>query len=158
MIAEFGHFCLVLALAMAVVQSTLPLIGAARSEARLMAVGDLAAPVQFLLVAVAFGALMHGFVTSDFSLAVVTGNSHSLKPMLYKITGVWGNHEGSLLLWILALTGFGAAVAWFGDGLPAGLRARVLSVQGMIGLAFLAFLLFTSNPFARLDFSPLDSS
>ncbi len=156
MIAEFGHFCLVLAFGLALVQSTLPLIGAARGDAPLMAIGDMAAKVQFLLVAVSFGALTYSFVTSDFSLAVVTGNSHSLKPMLYKVTGVWGNHEGSLLLWIMALTGFGAAVAWFGTALPAPLRARVVSVQGMIGLAFLAFLLFTSNPFARLDFPPLD--
>ena len=95
-------------------------------------------------------------MTSDFSLRLVANNSHSLKPMLYKITGVWGNHEGSMLLWVLILSLFGASAAWFGAALPPTLKARVLAVQGSIGLAFLLFLLFTSNPFLRLAVPPLD--
>ena len=95
-------------------------------------------------------------MTSDFSLRLVTLNSHTAKPMLYKVTGVWGNHEGSLLLWVLILSLFGASAAWFGGNLPARLRARVLSVQAMIGVAFLAFLLFTSNPFLRLATPPFN--
>jgi cytochrome c-type biogenesis protein CcmF len=156
MITELGHFALVLALAVALVQSVVPLIGAGRGWQGWMALGDTAALVQVLLVAVAFAALTHAFVTSDFSLALVTGNSHSAKPMLYKISGVWGNHEGSLLLWSLILASYGAAVAIWGGGLPPTLRARVLAVQGAIGVAFLAFLLFTSNPFLRLANPPFD--
>ena len=98
MIVELGHFALVLAFVMAVLQMTLPMIGAARRDAVLMAVAGPAAVSQVLLVAMAFGALTYAYVTDDFSLAVVVGNSHTLKPMLYKVAGVWGNHEGSLLL------------------------------------------------------------
>jgi len=104
----------------------------------------------------AFAALMHAFVSSDFSLKVVVENSHSAKPMLYKISGLWGNHEGSMLLWVLIVSLFGATAAWFGGGLPPGLKARVLSVQGAIGVAFYAFILFTSNPFLRLAVPPFD--
>jgi cytochrome c-type biogenesis protein CcmF len=121
-----------------------------------MAVGGPAAGLQFLLVAASFAALTWAFVVSDFSLAVVVANSHTAKPMLYKISGVWGNHEGSLLLWVLILATYGAAVAVFGGGLPARLKARVLSVQAMIGVAFLMFLLLTSNPFWRLAVPPLN--
>ena len=156
MIAETGHFALVLALAVALAQVILPQIGAYRRDARLMAVGEPAALAQFLLVLLAFGALTVSFVTSDFSVYAVAQHSHSAKPLLYKITGVWGNHEGSMLLWILILTGFGAAVAFFGKQLPATLRARVLSVQALIGLAFIGFILFTSNPFTRLDPAPIE--
>ncbi len=92
---------------------------------------------------------MHAYVTSDFSVLNVVENSHTDKPLLYKITGVWGNHEGSMLLWVFMLALFGAAVALFGDNLPPALRARVLAVQGMIGVGFLLFILFTSNPFLR---------
>lgn len=156
MIVEIGHFALVLALMVAVVQTVLPLWGAHRRDAGLMAMAVPAAMAQFLLVAVSFGALTWAFVVSDFSLAVVTANSHTLKPMLYKVSGVWGNHEGSLLLWVLILALFGASAAAFGANLPATLKARVIAVQGSIGAAFLAFLLFTSNPFARLQVAPLD--
>ena len=156
MIAELGHFALALALMLALVQSVAPLIGAARGNAGLMALGGGTAIGQFALVALAFAALAHAYVTSDFSLATVAANSHSTKPLLYKITGVWGNHEGSMVLWVLILSLFGAAVAWFGTSLPPDLRARVLAVQGMIGAAFLAFVLFTSNPFLRLSPAPLD--
>ena len=156
MIAEIGHYALVLALGMALVQGTLPLWGAARGDATLIGVAQPAAGVQFLFVTLAFAALMHGYVTSDFSIHNVAENSHSLKPMLYKISGTWGNHEGSLVLWVWILALFGAAVAAFGHNLPPSFRARVLSVQGLIGVGFLAFILFTSNPFLRLDPAPLD--
>ena len=156
MIAELGHFSLALALMLALVQSVAPLVGAARGNLGLMALGGATAIAQFALVALAFAVLAHAYVISDFSLATVAENSHSTKPLLYKITGVWGNHEGSMVLWVLILSLFGAAVAWFGTSLPPDLRARVLAVQGMIGAAFLAFILFTSNPFLRLSPAPLD--
>ncbi len=156
MIVELGHFALILALMVAAVQAVLPLWGAQVRNASLMALAGPAAVAQFLLVALAFGVLTWAFVVSDFSLAVVTANSHTLKPMLYKVSGVWGNHEGSLLLWVLILALFGASAAWFGQNLPTALKARVIAVQGMIGAAFLAFLIFTSNPFWRLQVPPLD--
>ncbi|MDB6453173.1 heme lyase CcmF/NrfE family subunit [Falsirhodobacter sp. 20TX0035] len=158
MITELGHFALVLALGVALLQSTLPLIGAQKGWTGWMALAGTAAKVQLLLVGFAFAALMHAFVTSDFSLKLVVENSHTLKPLLYKISGVWGNHEGSLLLWSLILALFGALVAWFGGNLPDRLRARVLSVQGMIGVAFLLFMLLTSNPFLRLAIPPLNGN
>jgi len=156
MIIELGHFALILALCLALLQATLPLRGAARGHAGLMTVGQTAAVAQFVLITVAFAALMNAYVESDFSVANVFENSHSLKPMLYKVTGVWSNHEGSMLLWVFILSLFGAAVALFGDNLPPALRARVLAVQGMIGVGFLAFILFTSNPFLRVHPAPLD--
>ncbi|MCZ8080746.1 MAG: heme lyase CcmF/NrfE family subunit [Rhodobacteraceae bacterium] len=156
MIVELGHFALILALAVAVIQSIVPLVGAQRRNAAWMAVGDPAAVAQFLLIGFSFAALTYAFVVSDFSLALVVGNSHTLKPMLYKISGVWGNHEGSLLLWVLILALFGACAVWFGQNLPPQLKARVLAVQGMIGVAFLLFMLLTSNPFLRLAVPPLD--
>jgi cytochrome c-type biogenesis protein CcmF len=156
MIVELGHFALILALMVALVQATLPLWGAQTGDQRLMALAGPAAGLQLLLIAGAFAALTWAFVVSDFSLAVVVSNSHTAKPMLYKVSGVWGNHEGSLLLWVLILAIYGAAVAAFGSNLPARLKARVLAVQAMIGVAFLAFLLLTSNPFWRLELPPLD--
>jgi cytochrome c-type biogenesis protein CcmF len=156
MIVELGHFALILALMVALVQSTLPLWGAQRGDARLMALAGPAAGLQLVLIAGSFAALTWAFVMSDFSLAVVVSNSHTAKPMLYKVSGVWGNHEGSLLLWVLILAIYGAAVAAFGGNLPVRLKARVLAVQGMIGVAFLLFLLLTSNPFWRLAVPPLD--
>ena len=156
MIAELGHFALVLALGVALLQASLPMVGAQKGWSGWMAVGQPAAITQFLLIGFAFAALTHGFVTSDFSLRVVWANSHTDKPMLYKISGVWGNHEGSMLLWVLILALFGAAAAVFGGALPPRLRARVLSVQALIGVAFLAFILFTSNPFDRLGQPPFN--
>ncbi|PJF08166.1 heme lyase CcmF/NrfE family subunit [Pseudorhodobacter sp. MZDSW-24AT] len=156
MIVEFGHFALVLALAVAVVQMVVPMWGAYRRNAALMAVAEPAAMIQFVLVAASFAALTYAFVVSDFSLVLVVQNSHTLKPMLYKISGVWGNHEGSLLLWALILALFGACAAWFGGNLPPTLKARVIAVQGSIGVAFLLFMLLTSNPFLRLAVPPLD--
>ena len=156
MIAEFGHIALILALTLALVQGILPLIGAARGIAGWMAVAPMAAMAQALLIAFAFGCLTYAYVTSDFSVLNVAENSHRLKPMLYKVSGVWGNHEGSLLLWVFILAIFGAAVALFGRNLPATLKARVLSIQGLIGVGFLAFILFTSNPFTRLLPAPAE--
>ncbi len=156
MITELGHFALILAFLVAAFQAVVPMYGAWRRDARLMAVAEPAASMQFLLIAFAFATLMHAFIVSDFSLRLVVLNSHSAKPMLYKISGTWGNHEGSMLLWVLIVSLFGATAAWFGGNLPPSLRARVLGVQGAIGLAFLAFILFTSNPFLRLAVPPFD--
>jgi cytochrome c-type biogenesis protein CcmF len=156
MIMELAHFALILALVVAGIQAVVPLVGAQLRWREWMAVGPPAATLQFVLIAYAFAALTWAFVTSDFSLRLVTLNSHTAKPLLYKVTGVWGNHEGSLLLWVLILALFGASAAWFGGELPERLRARVLSVQAMIGVAFLAFLLFTSNPFLRLEMPPFN--
>ena len=156
MTAELGHFALILAFCVALIQMIVPLIGAQKGWAGWMAVAEPAASAQFLLIAVSFAALTQAFVTSDFSLLLVYENSHTDKPMLYKITGVWGNHEGSMLLWVLILALFGAAAAWFGGALPPRLRARVIGVQAAIGVAFLGFILLTSNPFTRLPQPPFN--
>ncbi|MGR3434026.1 MAG: heme lyase CcmF/NrfE family subunit, partial [Shimia sp.] len=156
MFVELGHFALVLAFGLSLFSAVVPLIGAHQNRPGWMATAEPSAGAQFWLTAFAFAALTYAFVTSDFSLRVVQLNSHTLKPMLYKVTGVWGNHEGSLLVWVLILTLFGACAAWFGQGLPPTLRARVLGVQGAVTAAFLAFTLFTSNPFERLPAPPFD--
>src|SRR5882762_6961679 len=150
MITELGHMALILALCVALLQATVPLIGAARGNAGWMEIGRNTALVQFGLVALAMAALMHAYITSDFSVLNVVQNSHTDKPLLYKVTGVWGNHEGSMLLWIFMLSVCGAALALFSGNLPPDLRARVLAVQGMIAVGFLVFILFTSNPFLRV--------
>ncbi len=156
MIVELGHFALILALAVALVQGSVPLIGARRGDAALMDVARTAALAQFLLIALSFGALMYAHATSDFSVANVVANSHSSKPLLYKLSGTWGNHEGSMMLWVLILTIFGAAVAVFGGHLPGALRARALAVQSWIAVGFYAFIILTSNPFARMVPAPAD--
>ncbi len=156
MVAELGHFALILSLMVAAVQTVLPMVGAWKGWRGWMAAAEPLATAQVLLLTYAFGALTYAFVVSDFSLQLVINNSHTLKPMLYKVTGVWGNHEGSLLLWVLILALFGAMVGWFGAGLPARLRARVIAMQGAIGVAFLSFLIFTSNPFLRQFPPPFD--
>ena len=156
MLNEIGHFSLLLAFCVALIQATIPLYGAHKGRIDLMAIAESAANLQFALLLAAFSALTHAFVTSDFSVKLVVLNSHSLKPMLYKITGVWGNHEGSMLLWVLILSLFGASASWFGANLPVILKTRVLSVQGAIGVAFLAFIIFTSNPFERVQIPPFD--
>ena len=158
MITEFGHYALVTTLFVALVQSTVPLIGAARGDTAWMATGKTASVAQFLLIAIAFAILTYSYIVSDFSVVNVAQNSHSDKPLLYKITGVWGNHEGSLLLWILILAVFGLSVSLFGRGLPPTLQARVLAVQGMVSLGFVAFILFTSNPFLRLATPPIEGN
>jgi cytochrome c-type biogenesis protein CcmF len=129
MIAEIGHYALVLALALSLIQGTLPIVGARLNDRLLMGIAEPVALVQFLFVAVSFAALTALYVTSDFSVLNVYENSHSAKPMLYKITGVWGNHEGSMLLWVLILALFGALLALFSGNLPQTLRANVLGVQ-----------------------------
>jgi len=156
MIVETGHYALILALALSLVQGTFPLIGAQLRYAPWIAMARPVAIVQFGFVTISFAALTYAYVASDFSVLNVAMNSHSAKPLLYKVSGVWGNHEGSLLLWVLILTLFGATVAAFGGNLPPELRARVLSVQALIGTGFLLFMLFTSNPFERLVPAPAD--
>ncbi|MBW7851808.1 MAG: heme lyase CcmF/NrfE family subunit [Rhodospirillales bacterium] len=158
MIVELGHFALILAVFVALVQATVPLIGAQRGNQAWTNMAGAAATAQFLCIGVAFAALTYAYVVSDFSVLNVATNSHTAKPMLYKVSGVWGNHEGSLLLWITILAVFGMAVGVFGRNLPPALRARVLSVQAMITVGFLLFILFTSNPFERLDPAPADGS
>jgi cytochrome c-type biogenesis protein CcmF len=155
-IAESGHYALVLALALALIQSTIPLLGARLHDIALMNVARSTALAQLLFVALSFLALVTLHVTSDFSVANVFENSHSLKPLIYKITGVWGNHEGSMLLWVSILALFGGLVAAFGNNLPLGLRARVLAVQAWIASAFYLFILMTSNPFLRLADPPIE--
>ena len=149
MINELGHFALILALCVALVQSVVPLMGAARGHAGWMEVGRSAAIVGFALIAVAMAALIHAYVVSDFTVINVIQNSHTDKPLFYKISGVWGNHEGSMLLWVFMLGLCSALVAVFSNNLPPDLRARVLAVQGMIAVGFLGFILLTSNPFLR---------
>ncbi len=156
MIIEIGHFALVLAVIVAACQMIVPFYGAQVRDARLMAMAEPAALVQVLLLILAFLALTYAYVVSDFSVANVAQNSHSTKPLIYRISGVWGNHEGSMLLWVLILALFGAAVALFGGNLPLTLKANVLSVQASIAVAFGIFILTTSNPFDRLDPAPFD--
>ncbi|MDV6226529.1 heme lyase CcmF/NrfE family subunit [Nitratireductor aquimarinus] len=153
---ELGHFALVLAFALALVQMSVPIIGAQLRNETLMRVAEPAAITSFMLVALSFMALTSAYIQSDFSVLNVWENSHSAKPMLFKITGTWGNHEGSMLLWVLILVFFGALVAFFGRNLPLSLRANVLGVQGAISCAFIIFILATSNPFARLDPAPIE--
>jgi len=150
MIAELGHFAIVLALAVSFVQGTLPLVGAQRGIEALSAIARPAAIMQFLLLILAFVALTMAFVGSDFSVLNVWQNSHTDKPLLYKISGVWGNHEGSLLLWVVILAAFGFGVATMGNNLPQSLRTRVIAIQGLIGVGFLLLLVFLSNPFERV--------
>ena len=156
MIAELGHFALITAFILSLAQGVLPLFGAARGNSATMLIAPAAAISVALAVAFSFGALVWGFITSDFSLALVANHSHSTKPMIYKISGTWGNHEGSLLLWILILAIYGGVMALGGSAMPMALKARILAVQGMVTTGFLAFSLFTSNPFLRLANIPLD--
>ena len=156
MFAEIGAFALVLALAFSAAQVGLSAAGRLRRSATLAAAGEGAAVAAFLGVAVAFAALIHAFVTSDFSVANVAANSHTDKPMLYKVAGAWGSHEGSMLLWCLALTGYGAAAAILSGGLPRGLRAVMVTTQGLLGAVFLAYTVFASNPLDRLAAAPVE--
>ncbi len=158
MAPEIGYFALLLALFVSVTQSAMPFVAARRRDLAVAAFVDQAALAQFMFLVVAFASLTYVFVTSDFSVEVVVANSHTAKPLLYKISGVWGNHEGSMLLWVLILSLFGAAVAVFGRNLPDRLRINALGVQGMVGCGFLAFIALTSNPFARLPQPPADGN
>ena len=156
MIPELGHFALALACALAFAQAVLPIWGAHRRDARLIAAAPGLAGGQLLALATAYGALVWSSVADDFTVLNVAENSHSLKPLLYKITGTWGNHEGSILLWTLILALCGGAVAGFGRNLPSALRARVIGVLGASSAGFLLFALLTSDPFTRLWPPPVD--
>ena len=156
MIAELGHFALALALILALAQTILPLVGAERRDARLMASASPLAVGQCVAIAASFGCLMYVYVINDTTVLNVVQNSHSAKPLLYKITGTWGNHEGSLILWMLILALCGLAVAAFGRDLPSTLKARVIGVLGLICVGFLLFILKTSNPFERMWPPPPD--
>ena len=155
-LTEFGHFALISAFILSLIQSVVPLFGAARHNMQLMLIGPAAAISAAAACVIAFGALLTSFIRSDFSVALVANHSHSAKPLIYKISGTWGNHEGSLLLWILILVIYGAVLALSGRSMPTIVKARILAVQGMISSGFLAFSLFTSNPFTRLADAPLD--
>lgn len=156
MIAELGHYALVLALVLAVAQATVPLLGVRSGDPALLGVAKPAALVQFAFVTLSFAALTACYVQSDFSVLNVAENSHSTMPLIYKITSVWGNHEGSMLLWVLILALFGALLALLGRNVPAALHAAVLSMQAIIAIAFYLFILLTSNPFARLAQAPVE--
>ena len=155
-LTEFGHFALISTFVLSLIQSVVPLIGTARHNMQLMLVGPAAAISAAVACVIAFGALVTSFIRSDFSVALVANHSHSAKPLIYKISGTWGNHEGSLLLWILILVIYGAVLAMSGRTMPVSLKARILAVQGMITSGFLAFSLLTSNPFTRLANAPID--
>jgi cytochrome c-type biogenesis protein CcmF len=156
MTSELGHFALVLALGLGLIQSIVPVIGVHRHDGSLMRLASSTALAQFIFVGLSFLALAICYVTSDFSVATVYENSHSMMPLVYKLTSVWGNHEGSMLLWVLILSLFGALVALFGNNLPAALKAHVLAVQSWIACAFYLFILLTSNPFLRLAPAPFE--
>jgi cytochrome c-type biogenesis protein CcmF len=158
MIPEIGQFALTLALMTAVVQGILPIWGAARGNAVWMHSAVTTSSLQCFLIFIAFGVLLRSFIVSDFTVINVVENSNSLKPMLFKVAGTWGSHEGSLLLWTLILAAFGAAVALLGRNIPTSLKARTLSVQAWISIGFLSFMLFTSNPFDRAFPPPLDGN
>jgi cytochrome c-type biogenesis protein CcmF len=159
MIPELGHLALILALCMAVVQSTFPLLGAWRGNQQWMGLAQPAAWGQFTFLLFAFGCLTWSFLTNDFSVTYVAENSNSLLPWYYKFSAVWGAHEGSLLLWALILGGWTFAVSIFSRQLPEDMLTRVLSIMGMISTGFLLFLIMTSNPFSRLlPQSPVDGN
>jgi cytochrome c-type biogenesis protein CcmF len=156
MIVETGHYALVLAFSVALFQTSLPLWGVWRRDEGLIGTAVPLALAQFFLVLLSFGALTYAHVASDFSLVNVVENSHSAKPLLYKISGVWGNHEGSMMLWVLILALFGALAAVCVPAMPPTLRAAALAVQASVAAAFFLFILVTSNPFARLYPAPIE--
>ncbi len=158
MIPELGHFALIIAFAISIVQSVVPLIGAAKNNASLISMARPAALTQLLFVGLAYAALTHAFIVHDFSVLYVSQHSNLVQPLMYRISGVWGSHEGSLLLWSLILSLWTVAVAVYSRNLPEILMARVLSVMAMISTGFLSFMLFTSNPFERIFPTPLDGS
>ena len=151
MIVELGHFALILALLAAVMQAAFGLIGPAVDKPALTAVVRPATSAQFVLVTISLGALVWAFVQNDFSVEYVASNSNSALPLLYRVSAVWGAHEGSLLLWAWILAGWTLAVSWRSSGLPEGFAARVLGILGLVSIGFLLFTLATSNPFARLE-------
>ncbi|MEN2495089.1 MAG: Cytochrome c-type biogenesis protein CcmF [Hyphomicrobiaceae bacterium hypho_1] len=153
---EIGHFALISALIISVVQMVVPYYGVLKSDLRLMELAAPAAVFQFALLFISFLTLVYAYITSDFTVENVFRNSHSTKPLIYKLSGVWGNHEGSMLLWLLILSSFSAAVAVYGRNLPISMKATVLSVQSSIAFAFALFIIFTSNPFVRISPAPYD--
>ncbi|MEO7386682.1 MAG: heme lyase CcmF/NrfE family subunit [Gammaproteobacteria bacterium] len=158
MIPELGQLCLILALCLAICQMLFSLTGAHRRQQGLMAAGPTAAAGQFVFVAAAFGLLAWSFLKNDFSLIYVASNSNSQLPEIYRFAAVWGGHEGSLLLWVLVLAVWTMAVTARSSALPPEVRARIIGVMGAISVGFLSFILFTSNPFLRLDAVPLDGN
>jgi cytochrome c-type biogenesis protein CcmF len=155
-IAELGHYALMLALGLALIQAIMPIVGTRSDDPTLISVAAPAALAQFFFVALSFGALTACYVTSDFSVYNVYENSNSAMPLLYRFTSVWGNHEGSMMLWVSILALFGALVAAFGSNLPAKLKANALAVQAWIAAAFELFILTTSNPFLRIADAPFE--
>jgi len=158
MIPELGHLALILALLLALIQGTVPLWGASRGDASLMALARPTAAGQMFFAALAFGCLAYAFLTNDFSIKNVAHNSFSQLPLVYRFTATWGSHEGSLLLWVLILAFWGGAVALLSRRLPLEIAARVLGVMGLVGAGLLSFLLFTSNPLVRLFPVPEDGA
>ncbi len=156
MLIEVGHYALALALALSLTQMVMPVWASRAGDPVLRSITVPAALATFACIAFAFGALTYAHVTSDFSVQNVVENSHSMKPLIYKISGVWGNHEGSMLLWVLILALFGAVVALARNSVPPTLRANTLGVQAAITAVFLLFILTTSNPFARLNPAPME--
>ncbi len=156
MIPELGHYALMLALGLALIQGIMPIVGTRTNDTVLMSMAAPTAQAQFVFVAIAFAALAASYVTSDFSVLNVFENSHSQMPLIYRLTSVWGNHEGSMMLWVLILAVFGALVATFGNNLPAALKANALAVQAWIAAAFHLFILTTSNPFVRIPNAPFE--
>ena len=156
MIVEIGHFALTLAACVALVQGVLPLAGTINDNQRWQALAKPAATLQFLLIAFSFAVLAHGALTDDFSIKYIAGHSNSLLPTQYKFASVWGGHEGSLLLWMLMLSGWTLAVAIFSRTLPLAMVARVIGILGLVSTGFLMFILITSSPFERLLPAPLD--
>ena len=154
MIPEIGHFALIITLAIAIVQAIVPIVGVSLNKPQWMALARPVARAQFLFVGISFACLLYSFVTSDFSVKLIANNSHTQMPTIYKVSSLWGNHEGSLLLWALILAGWGFAVSIFSRSIPPVMLARVISVMGMISIGFLLFLIITSNPFERLPFPP----
>jgi cytochrome c-type biogenesis protein CcmF len=155
-IAELGHFALVLALGLALIQGSMPIVGTRNNDPALMSMAGPIALAQFVFVAISFGALAVCYVTSDFSVLNVYENSNSAMPLIYRFSSLWGNHEGSMMLWVFILALFGALVAAFGGNLPAKLKANALAVQGWIAAAFQLFILITSNPFSRIADAPFE--
>ena len=158
MIAELGHFSLILALAMAIIQSTFPIMGAAMGNLTYMSLARPAARLQFLFVSISFGILVYSFLINDFSISYVANNSNTLLPWVYRFSAVWGAHEGSLLLWTLILSIWTIAVTFFSHRLPEYFLSRVIGVMGLVSIGFLLFMLFTSNPFERIFPIPLDGA
>jgi len=155
-IPELGHYALMLALGLALIQGVMPIVGTRTNDPALMSIAVPAAQAQFVFVALAFASLAASYVMSDFSVLNVFENSHSQMPLIYRLTSVWGNHEGSMMLWVLILALFGALVATFGTNLPATLKANALAVQAWIAAAFHLFILTTSNPFIRIPDAPFE--